>query len=109
MQRCLLILIFSATLPLAVSAQQNIIFREKTSLILTAGQPLIISFTPAGTVNNLLVLVTDSAGRTLFLDNKYRFTGPYQERCNLAASGKGTYHLSIILDEKKDTREIIVK
>lgn len=77
-------------------------------LPLAAGEPLHISFTEPNRIDNLLVIVSDSTGRTIFLDNKYRFEGAYKHQLDLSRSGKGKYLLSIIKDREQTVRDIIV-
>lgn len=77
-------------------------------LALAAGEPLQISFVEPKNIDNLLVIVSDSTGRTIFLDNKYRFEGTYKHRLDLSRSGKGKYTLSIIKDHEQSIRDIII-
>lgn len=57
-------------------------------------------------VNNLLVMVNDSIGQTVFLETKYGFQGAYKHTVNLQPSGKGRYYLKIIKDEIRISRVI---
>lgn len=60
-------------------------------------------------IYNLLVVVADSSGHTLFLDNKYRFNGLYNHQFDLSMSGKGVYYLSITIDEERINKKITIK
>jgi hypothetical protein len=75
---------------------------------LAAGEPLRIRFTEEQRIENLLVMITDTLGNTLFLDNKYRFEGEYQQSLDLSRAGKGKYRLSIIADQRRSNRDILI-
>lgn len=60
-------------------------------------------------VNNLLVIVTDSLGNTIFLENLYRFNGPYKKSIELTDKGKGSFTLHIIKDEERINRKLSLK
>ena len=72
-------------------------------------EPLQIIFSADQTIENLLVIVTDSLGQTLFLENKYRFRGFYHRDVSLQLAGRGHYYLLITMDEDKMKRDVIVK
>lgn len=107
MNKVFLTLVFLFGISVGIKAQVT----GKTTLPplpLAAGEPLKISFTEVKRVDNLLIIVSDSTGRTIFLDNKYRFEGAYNHQLNLSRSGKGKYTLSIIKDREQTVRNIIV-
>jgi hypothetical protein len=56
----------------------------------------------------MLVVVTDSAGQTLYLDNRYRFKGPYRHRFDLGSPGKGTYRIEVIRDAEHTRKKITI-
>lgn len=59
-------------------------------------------------INSFLVLITDSKGNTLFLENNHRFTGIYLRHIDLSKSPKGEFQVNIICDEDKMSKKIIV-
>ena len=65
-----------------------------------------IEFTVDKEISNLLVLVSDSLGNTLFLDNQYRFKGNYKHTLDFKERGKKWYSLKIIKDEEQISKKI---
>ncbi|MCW3075674.1 MAG: hypothetical protein JWO32_283 [Bacteroidetes bacterium] len=68
-----------------------------------------IEFSALKEISNLLVLITDSLGQTIFLDNQYRFKGNYKIHADLSNNLKGKYTVRIIGDEQKIDRKIDVQ
>lgn len=60
-------------------------------------------------VDNLLVIVTDSLGNTIFLENLYRFKGSYKKSIELTNKGKGSFTLHISKDEEKINKKLVFK
>lgn len=67
-----------------------------------------VEFSAGKPVYNLLVLVTDSSGNTVFLDNQYQFKGEYRRDIDINAGKKQKYVLQIIRDDDRFTKEIII-
>ncbi len=55
-------------------------------------------------IQDLLVIVHDSSGVTVFMDNQYRFKGNYKYTIDLKK--RGEYFLEIIRDEEHYTQKI---
>jgi hypothetical protein len=72
-------------------------------------QTVNIEFIADKEISNLLVVLTDSKGNTLFLDNRYRFKGIYKKDLDLTQSGKGDYSLQIINDEEKINKTLTMQ
>jgi hypothetical protein len=68
-----------------------------------------ITFQSEKEIYNLLVLITDSLGQTIFLDNRYRFKGDYNHNVDFKEYKKGEYTVKIIGDEEKFTKKIDVR
>jgi hypothetical protein len=68
-----------------------------------------IEFGTENEVYNLLVLITDSSGQTVFLDNRYHFKGDYKHTVDFKDYHKGEYSVKIIGDEEKIDKKIDVK
>lgn len=60
-------------------------------------------------VDNLLVIVTDSLGQTIFLENLYRFNGLYKKSIELSNRGKGSFTLHVIKDEERINKKLSLK
>lgn len=60
-------------------------------------------------VDNLLVILTDSAGQTVFLENLYRYKGLYKKNIELPYQGKGFVTLHINKDEERIIRKLSLK
>ncbi|MES2590257.1 MAG: T9SS type A sorting domain-containing protein [Bacteroidota bacterium] len=72
-------------------------------------QNIQIDYEPQGMVYNLLVQVSDSSGRTIFLDNRYKFSGSYQKSFDMKNQKKGIYFVQIIGDDKHINKKIELK
>jgi hypothetical protein len=67
---------------------------------------LDINFNAGQVIQNLLVIVSDSLGETVFLDNQYRFKGNYVKSVDLSNSPKGEYSVKVISDDEKINKKI---
>ncbi|MES2567928.1 MAG: hypothetical protein V4565_13730 [Bacteroidota bacterium] len=70
---------------------------------------LNVEFDNEKQVDNLLVILTDSTGKTVFLENLYRFKGFYKKNIDLPYKGRGNVSLHIIKDEEKIIKKISLK
>ncbi len=75
----------------------------------TANAKIDIKFNPQNPILNLLIVVSDSAGKTLFLDNQYRFSGAYKHTVDLNKYGKGVYFLNITNDSERFYQKLTIK
>jgi len=108
--RNFILLIFLAFLffPIRFNAQNSAKNLPTTVNVLTDANnnKVEIDFKNDREVQNLLVIITDSIGHTVFLQNLYRFKGPYKKSVDLKEAGKGRYTLMIIKDEEKIYKQI---
>lgn len=65
-----------------------------------------IEFSAKQEIYNLLVLITDEHGKTIFLDNRYHFTGNYNKSIDFKSYDKGVYLVKIISDHENVTKKI---
>lgn len=72
-------------------------------------QNIQINYQPQGVVYNLLVQVSDSNGHTIFLDNRYKFSGNYLKSFDMKNQKKGVYFVQIIGDDKHINKKIELK
>lgn len=70
---------------------------------------LDVEFQNEEQVDNLLVIVTDSSGQTIFLENLYRFKGAYKKSIELSEGGKGSFSLQVIKDAERIYKKLLVK
>lgn len=70
---------------------------------------LNIAFSTEKEIHNLLVVITDSTGQTVFLDNRYRFKGNYKHSVDFKEYHKGWYLVQIIGDDEKINKKVDVK
>ncbi len=67
---------------------------------------LTLNYEPLGMVNNLLVQINDSGGRTIFIDNKYRFSGNYQAVYDVSLWKADVVYVQLIADEKHFNKRV---
>lgn len=71
-----------------------------------SGSKLDIHFNCDQVIQNLLVIVSDSIGQTIFLDTQYRFKGNYTRSIDLSNSPKGEYSVKVVRDDEKINKKI---
>jgi hypothetical protein len=71
--------------------------------------PLQINVDNPNPTENLLVVISDSSGQTIFLDNRFHFTGLYTKSIDLSRSGKGPYSLCIAKDSERSVTRFYLK
>lgn len=74
----------------------------------TINHKVDVEFMADKEISNLLVIITDSLGHTIFLDNQYRFKGNYKHSMDFKKKGKGKYSLKIIKDEEPNHEQVII-
>lgn len=99
---CLIIMaIFSTTINLHAQTVQSLIAASDVRIVNDSiNQKVHVELKANNEILNLLVLISNSSGQTIFLDNRYHFKGDYKHSVDLTGSGKGRYFLKIIGDEK---------
>lgn len=86
-------------LAVQLNAQQQ---RELITLSAdTANHTLSLCLSTLQTTENLLIVVSDSSGETIFLDNKRRFMGHYEKQIDLSAACPGYCTVRITKDEER--------
>ena len=70
------------------------------------GSAITVSYRPPGVVHNLLVQISDSGGRTVFLENKYKFSGSYQCVFNAGLWEHDVLQVQLIADNKRFNKTI---
>lgn len=66
-----------------------------------------VKFSAPEKVNSLLVLIADSTGHTVFMDNEINFKGTYKRIIEL--KGKGKYHLKINANDERISKTLIIE
>ena len=74
-----------------------------------ANHKVDIEFIVDKEIFNLLVLITDSLGNALFLDNQYRFKGNYKRSVVLKEAQKGVCFLKIGRDGDQFIKNLIIE
>ena len=67
---------------------------------------LALTFVSLQPVQNLLIIVQNKRGLTLFLENQYRFAGDYKRTIDLQDQPDGEYTRSITADDEKICQSI---
>lgn len=67
---------------------------------------ITINYQPSGVVYNLLVQISDSGGRTIFLENKYKISGRYQCKYNASVWKEDFVYVQLIADDKRFNKKI---
>jgi hypothetical protein len=93
------------------SAAQSIVQPTAHKVVLVksdaALQKIDIQFEAETEISNLLIIVSDKKGETVFLDNQYRFKGEYKRSIDMKEYGKGEFSLKVIRDENSFNQQII--
>ncbi|HEX8515980.1 MAG TPA: hypothetical protein VF868_07255 [Bacteroidia bacterium] len=111
MKHLLLLLLFTAITSLTKAQVTTPVTIDKGVSILgnDALQKIDITLNSEKEISNLLVLVTDKDGQTIFLENLYRFKGDYKNSVDLKEVGKGQYSVKVVRDENIINQEIIIR
>jgi hypothetical protein len=72
-------------------------------------QSITIAYDAHDIVYNLLVHISDKSGRTVFLDNRYKFSGNYSRSFDMKKREKGMYYIEIIGDNKHINKQFELK
>lgn len=98
---CIFLFLFFQLL-IAQSAKKDHLKIEKDSKT----RSLKISFEEKDIIYNLLVRVYDNTGRTIFLDNQFKFSGTYNQTVDLTLQGKGTYLIEVTKDQEQYLKKL---
>ncbi|MDF2437917.1 MAG: hypothetical protein K0Q95_2293 [Bacteroidota bacterium] len=106
----LVILIY--TDPLEMAAQkglQKLEDKDVTLLIDKNHNTAALSFKTQDEVSDLLILVSNEKGETVFMDNKDHFKGEYKNTIDLNSFSKGEYSIKVKIDENELNKEFIIQ
>jgi hypothetical protein len=82
---------------------------DKYKISVSSAKNLTIAFENRVTIDQLLVLVYDDKGETIFMDSQYNFKGDYSRSVDLSKGNSATYSLKIIYRDEKIDRSISIK
>lgn len=68
-----------------------------------------IEFRSDSIIYDLIILVTDNIGHTIFLDNKRAFRGNYKHSVDLQMAEKGNYSVKILKDSERIEKKLTLK
>jgi hypothetical protein len=74
-----------------------------------ASKKISVEFTCSSETHAVVVMVSDSSGTTLFMDNRFRFKGPYKWDVDLKKQPRGSYTLDVIRDDNKYSTTFTLK
>lgn len=103
------LLLYSTLLSFNISVAQVASTKQQNNQFVYMTNPIQVDVPSQGTIENLLVVISDSAGRTIFLDNRTRFVGTYKRAIDLSQSGKGPYTLCIAKDDGRAYTKFYIK
>jgi len=72
-------------------------------------QKIHIEVSQGQEIINLLVLVVDDSGHTVYLDDKSHFKGTYISEVDLKKEGRGMYDLKIIADKEEIRQKVVMR
>ncbi len=79
---------------------------NKLKISVSADRSMQIEFPVDKNVYNVLVLLVDDSGNTVFLDNQYNFKGIYKRNVDLSKSPIGNYYLKVSNDDAVVTKKL---
>jgi hypothetical protein len=82
---------------------------DKYRIAVSSNNNLIIVFENKTTIDQLLVIVYDDRGETIFMDSQYDFEGDYSRSIDLSKGTSTVYSLKIIYNEEKIDKVIKIK
>lgn len=68
-----------------------------------------IEFKAEQEIYNLLIVIADSLGQTMFLDNQYRFKGNYKKSIDFSKAAKGNYTVKITRDKEQFNKKVSIQ
>jgi|GEM_PF-4039746 len=74
-----------------------------------AARTVSVEFRNEKEIDNLLIVISDKNGQTVFLENQYRFKGDYAKMIDLAETGAGAYTLKIVRDEDVFVQQLEIR
>lgn len=104
---CIFLLVIALQYNAQTAAKTNSDNKFKVSV--SAERSVQIEFPVDKNIYNVLVLLVDDSGNTVFLDNQYNFKGVYKRTIDLSKSPIGNYYLKISNDDAVVTKKIRVE
>jgi hypothetical protein len=92
---------------------QTIAAKNKPSEVSIVADPIRqkikIEVNQGAEISNLLVLVIDETGNTVYMDDKSHYKGIYKNEVDLGKKGKGMYALKIIADHEEINQKVVLR
>jgi hypothetical protein len=107
-----ILLFFLCLKPFCAEAQSNNTITSDNKIRVTAtadNQKIHLQFKADTETGNLLVIVTDKTGETIFIDNHSHFKGEYERDIDLAETIKGEYSICVRNDESIYNEQILIR
>lgn len=83
--------------------------KEKYRVNVLDDRSINIEFDTEKPIANVLILVVDSAGNTIFMDNQSNFKGSYKCNIDMKLYNKGTYDVKIKSDGEEIDKKLSLK
>jgi hypothetical protein len=68
-----------------------------------------IEFDTDKTLSNILIIIVDDLGNTVFLDNQHDFKGTYKCSVDMSTYSKGNYYVRIKTDEEEKQTKLSIR
>jgi len=101
-----LIILSLFALPLSAQLTPKTFPNIKYNVTILANKTVEIQFNAPQNIYNVLVVIRDDSGNTVFLENQYNFKGPYKRTVHLSATG--VYYLKIVNDDDIMNKKLII-
>jgi len=106
---CVFIFLFFAAFDQSAQNSSKTKTPDKYKVNVIADRVVNLEFTADKAIGNLLVVLSDNFGNTLFMDCQYNFKGLYKRTMDLSSYGKGDYHLKIVTDEEEVNKKLNIQ
>ncbi len=83
--------------------------KEKYRVNVLDDRSINIEFDTEKPIGNVLILIVDSAGNTIFMDSQSNFKGSYKCNIDMKLYNKGTYDVKIKSDGEEIDKKLSVK
>jgi len=105
----LLVLMISCLQTLIAQSQGHVKTTDVSIIANPDKQSIMIEVSQGNEIANLLVLVVDDTGHTVFVDDKTRFKGTYRHQVDLARTQKGEFDLKIVADKEEINKKVVMR
>lgn len=103
---CLCIFLFLISFQQKAQNSSKTNFNDQLKVNVLQDRSVQIEFTADENISNVLVLLVDNSGNTIFLENHNNFKGIYKRTVDLSKSAKGDYYLKITNDDETVNRKL---